>query len=299
MNRRSFLFALVSAPALAALVAACGDDRLRPGDTSPGSVPGSDGSPTSTIPATTVPAGIPHPNGAGEVVLRIGYEGGLVGPGFDFARTPALLISGAGLALVPGAVPAVYPGPLLMPIYERTIDEAGIQAVLVAAQAAGLLAPPPDYTLPDGLGVADAADTVVTIAAGGTTYVHRAYALDIDMAVSTPARDRLRRFVSLVGDLPTAVGAAHLGPEAPLVAASYRLQARAVDPAQFTDPKPTVVPWPSGTGVVLADAGTCAQVDATKVGTLFTDANQLTFFQDGAVVYQLALAAMLPGDSPC
>ena len=288
MNRRLFLTALIGTPTVAALLAACGDDRVQPHDTS-----------GTTEPPTTVPAGIGHPTGADEIVLRLGYEGGFVAPGTDFIRTPMLLISGGGRVLVPGAVVEIYPGPLLPTLTERSIDEAGIQGVLTAAKQAGLLAPPPDYALPDGIGIADAPDTVVVINAEGVTYTHRAYALGIDVGKSTPARDRLHAFVTLVGDLAKVAGAAHLGQEAPLAVSSYRFQARPADLSQFGEPKPTVVPWPADTGVVLKDSSLCAVLDAARAGTLFTSANQLTFFQEGVVVYQLAVTPVLPGDAPC
>jgi hypothetical protein len=177
--------------------------------------------------------------------------------------------------------------------------------VLAAVQAAGLLATPPDYALPDGIGVADAPDTVLLIDANNATYEHRAYALGMtgDGTPGTPARDTLQKLVTDLGNLEAVVGKDHLGVSAPLVATKYRFQATVVNPADFGSPAPTVVPWPTSTGVALADAagdlGTCATVDASAVGDLFTSANQLTLFEDAKVVYQLAVIAVLPGDVAC
>jgi hypothetical protein len=99
------------------------------------------------------------------------------------------------------------------------------------------------------------------------------------------------------------VGNGHLGDPRPLVAKQYRFQAMVVDPATFADPAPTVVPWPAGTGVelkaVTAELGTCATVDAAAVGDLFSSANQLTFFEEAGVAYQLSAVAVLPGDAAC
>lgn len=294
MDRRSFLSAMAATPVLAALLAACGDDSVAPADTG---TPGTGGD------TTAPPAGaIAHPTGADEVIFRLGYEGGYVPMGYLFMNIPTLLVSGDGRAIQTGAVPAIYPGPLLPALMERSIDETGIQTLLTAAKDAGLLASPPDYSLPDGIGIADAADTVVRLYANGANYVHQAYALDItqsDAMASTPARDNLAAFVAKVSDLETLVGVEHLGESTPLAATAYRFQAMPVDPAQFTDVAPTVVPWPADTGVVLADAAECAVVDAAKVGALFTDATQLTFFQEGAVAYQLSVIAVLPGDARC
>jgi len=294
MDRRSFLSAMAATPVLAALLAACGDDSVAPADTG---TPGTGGD-------TTAPTGdaITHPTGADEMVFRLGYEGGYVPMGYLFMNIPTLLISGDGRVVQTGATPAIYPGPLLPALTERTIDEAGIQIVLGAAKEAGLLASPPDYSLPDGIGIADAADTVVRINANGANYVHSAYALDITQSesmASTPARDNLAAFVAKVSDLQGLVGAEHLGAEAPLVATQYRFQAMAVDPTQYTDIEPTIVPWPADTGVVLADSAECAVIDASKGDALFADATQLTFFQEGEAVYQLSVIAVLPGDTLC
>ena len=46
----------------------------------------------------------------------------------------------------------------------------------------------------------------------------------------------------------------------------------------------------------LADAAECVAVPAADVGELFADANQLTFFTEGDVTYQVAVKPQLPGD---
>lgn len=304
MNRRVFLSTLFVTPAVAAFLASCGDDSAGPGATTPGT--------GGSTPDTTAPTGIGHPTGADEAILRLGYEGGFMTADMVFAQSPSLVITGDGLVVTPGAVPAIYPGPLVMPYFQRTIDETGIQTVLAAAKAAGLLASPPDYTLPDGIGIADAPDTVLVVQANGATYEHRAYALDAtsgDPAASTPARDALGGFVLAVGDLETMVGAEHLGADEPLVPVSYRLRATPVEPPAPvdsaasttvpTEPQPTVQPWPAGTGVVLADASECVLADASKLGDVLTTANQLSWFSEGDVTYQLAVVIALPGDRGC
>lgn len=294
MNRRNFLTALIGTPALAALIAACGDDTAAPADTSATSD-------TSEFSAFT------YATGPDDVVVRIGYEGGFVAPGTIFVNTPTLLISGDGRVIHPGAYPAVFPGPLLPALRERSIGGAGIQTVLRTADVAGLLGPIPDYSSQADSMVADAANTVVTITVNGETYRHSAYALDIPMpsdVEETPARKNLAQFVAAVSDLEGLVGAEHLGADDVLAATAYRFRADAVDPTQWTDPAPTIVPWPSSMGIRLADASECATVDAAAAGTVFTDATQLTFFTEpdasgSDVVYQLSATPVLPGDATC
>jgi hypothetical protein len=301
MDRRTFLTALLGTPALAAVITACGDDSstpLRPRGTVD-SVPG------TNLPATTVPSktGIVHPTGADDVVLRFGYEGGFVAPDSLFSRVPAVLVTGDGRVLVPNVVPAVYPGPLVQGLNVQTITEQGVQKVLGAADAAGLLATPPSYELPGGVGIADAADTVVSIAANGSTFVHTAYALDITASehmASTPARDALTKFVAALADVATLAGADQLGAPASFHPPAYRVRATPEDPQQGPDqPAPTVVAWPSSAGIALKDSSACVLLEAAKLGDLFTKATQLTYFSDAGVNYRVAVAPVLPGDPTC
>lgn len=286
MNRRTFLSAVLATPALAALVAACGDDS------------------TSSSPYE-------FPQVPDEVVLRISYEGGFIRPGALFSTLPVFLVTGNGRAFSPGAMIEIYPGPLLSPMFERSVSKKGIEKVLKLADDAGLLREIPDYEMPDGPVVMDAPDTVVRIAVNGKTYEHRANALGMGLpddntaggtdavAEVTPARDNLLKFVTLMNDVSTVAGAGNVGDEGIWVPDQYRFQAMVVDPTQWAEPAPTIVEWPVETGVVLADSAQCAKVAADKVADLFVDATQLTFFQEGDDVYQLAVVGVLPGDALC
>jgi hypothetical protein len=279
MNRRSFLTVLIGAPAVAAVAAACGDDRVQPGNTS-------------------APSGIPHPSGAADTVLRLGFEGGFVPVGTAFVNLPTLLVSGDGRVFRPGAMTLEYPGKLLPPITVQPITEAGIQALLRLADDTGLIAAPPDYTAETN--VADVPDTVLVINAKGGSFTHRAYALGFEPE-TTPARQKFAGFVDVIGDLAAVVGAANLGTEEILVPAELRFQATEVDEATLAgyEMEPTIVDWPADAGVRLAAATTCARSTAASVLAAFADATQLTFFRDAGVVYQVAAVAVLPGDPAC
>lgn len=275
-------------PVLAAL-AACGDPDEDSASTDP------------TTPGTNVAAVVDHPTGADDVVLKLSYEGGLVPVGFAFVNTPSLLVSGDGRVFTPGAIPAIYPGPLLPTLTVRTIAEEGMQAVLGIVQDAGLLAAPPDYS--DGHNIADASNTVLMINAGGGTFVHSAYALGLastELGAETGARQRLLDAANKLSDALTTPGANEPDGQ-PFVPEVYRFQARAIDPAELTrqDPAPSVVDWPATSSMSLADATTCARLEAGAVGSLFLDAKQNTYFKDGDIVYQLAVAGVLPGDPAC
>ena len=288
-SRRTMLGALAATPAIAALLAACGSDAQTAATTA-------DSTANSTGNSSTG-SGIEHPAGKGEVVLRFGYVGGFVPQGFAFTNAPSLLVTGDGRVIRGGVVPAIYPGPLLPALNERSITEAGIQRLLDLAETAHLLQTPPDYSAETM--VADAADTQVIINAKGQQFLHQAAALGFDTPEKTEARQALAKFVELISDLATVVGAENLGPEIPLAPESYRLQARVVTEQELTgfDIEPTRVPWPTDAGVSLADAAQCAMVPADAVGALLTEANQLTYFTEGDAIYQVSAIALLPGDA--
>ena len=298
MNRRSFLAVVVVSLVVAAL-AACGDPNQASVATAPTTPLTTPVTSPLTVPATAADAGIAHPTGADDLVLRLAYEGGLVPAGYAFVNTPTLLVSGDGRVFTPGVIPAIFPGPLLPAVMVRTITEDGVQAMLGIARDAGLLAAPPEY--PDRHNIADAPDTVLTIDADGGTFVHSAYALGMSDPAETGARQNLLDATTRLADVEAAAGVANLGVDQPFVPTTYRLLARPIDPTELTgqEPAPSVVAWPADAGVSLASATTCARLDASSVGSLLLDAKQNTYFKEGEVVYQLAVAGVLPGDPAC
>jgi hypothetical protein len=99
-------------------------------------------------------------------------------------------------------------------------------------------------------------------------------------------------------DLPTLVGADQLGEQTIFEADEYGIEALVVDDlsAYGSDGiEPTVVDWPADAGVRLADAATCTVVPADGVGDALAAANQLTFFTDADVTYQVLAKPILSG----
>ncbi|MEO5901718.1 MAG: hypothetical protein ABIR68_16540 [Ilumatobacteraceae bacterium] len=303
LDRRHFLITLVGVPALAAVLAACGDPDVAPGDTAPGTAP-----PTSVSGDTIGTTGmIEHPTGAEDVVLRVGYANGFVPQTVAFQHVPNLLVAGDLRVFQPAAQTAIYPGPLLPAITVATITEAGLQRLLGLAATGGLLTEPvPSYDVP--MTVADAPDTVVDLHTAAGTFHHQAYALGITGGAdengtqppeATPARQHLQAFVAATGDLATTVGAGTLGKQHVFAADRFRLRAIVTDPAGFdgADVKPTVSPWPADTGLRLADAADCLIASGPAITALLTAANVLSLFTEGGIAYQLAAAPVLPGDA--
>ena len=272
-------------------IAACGSDG-------PGPSSASSDSTLPTVPADGQGDGYTHPTGADEVVVSYAELGGFTTREYAFQQPPSVLISGDGRLFSPGAQIEIYPGPLLPAVQVRTITEAGIQQILAAADEAGLLADV-DYTAETN--IADASTATVTISADGETWVHEAYALGFagpDGVEPTSERQALLRFVTQLTDLEALVGSENLGEATLFEPTEYEIEAIAVDDlsAYGTDGiEPTVEVWPADVSVRLADAAECTVVQASEVGELLASANQLTFFTDAGVTYQLLARPALPG----
>lgn len=301
MDRRSFLLGAAAIPALFGVLTACGDSTKDPG-----------GAPASTPGTAAAGGSIPYPTGADDVVVRVAQVGGFVPAGTAFVEVPDLLITGDGRVYRPGAQTMQFPGPLLPAITVGTITPTGIERLLEVAHQNQLLSlPAPTYA--PNTQVADAPSTVVDLQAAGVRVQHTADALGFvpdgqgDPAKElTPERGRLLTFANAARDLSTTVGADQLGPDEIWAPTAYRLQARPVEAPPATtpadtvaagDPQPTVVDWPAGTGVRLADAATCAIGSGEALATALKEATSLTYFAEDGVVYQVSAIGQLPGTS--
>ena len=280
---------LAVAGSMALALAACGDDsQTASGDTVPAPT-----TPATTAPGTTAPgaAGIDHPVGADDVVLRIGYEGGFVPVEVAFQNLPTLLVTGDGRLIVQGPLIEIYPGPLLPNLQVRSISEDGIQQLLALAADHGLLTQR-EYENPTN--IADAPDTVVTIAANGEVYEHRAYALGLEGSEPDELRQALADFVAaatgeFVLDNP------ELGPEQPYTSDTFLVRPAVVTDLTGFEVEPTLVEWPAGAPALVE--GECIEVPAADVADVFADATQLTFFTSGEQTFSLGVKPRLPGDS--
>ena len=170
---------------------------------------------------------------------------------------------------------------------------------------AGLVGPAPDYGQPP---IADVPDTVVTINVNGKTYEHRANALGDfgggDMGLTpaqADARDALAGFVTSATDLETLVGSEHITAEEPYDITGWRLRATVADSLPTGEPAPTIKPWPV-TELPLASIGECTAVtgdQAAEVTSTMQEANQLTYFTEGGVTYQVLARPLLPDETGC
>ena len=263
---------------------------------------------------------LPEITGDGStLVFQVHSAGGYVPWGYDFASVPSLSVYADGTVIVSGPTTLEYPGKVLANLRVVHLPDGALEDLVETAADADLLAPEPDYGMPN---VTDLPTTTVTIAVGGETFEHAAYALGVGTDVGTDgnapgdegmvgggdpgltdeqsaARVALAQFVQQVNEL---VGAA--GAEEPYPVTALGVLAMPVDPAAQagTDGiEPQVVPWPVA-GVALAGAGGCALVDGADAETLLAtlaDANQLTQFDQDGVVYQAWFRPLLPHEATC
>jgi hypothetical protein len=260
--------------------------------------------PAVTTGEPTPPAGGDQDSGDSDaVVLSITDVGGFAPSERTFTSLPRLLVTGDGRVIQEGPVIAIYPGPLLPNVLQRSISDAGIQRLIDLADEHGLLGNVA-YTRPDG--IADASETIVTITVNGETFEHRAYALGLggglDGEETDAPRARLFDFVVAATALASDPAAGGIGPEEPYRADSYlirALEAEATEPTGDApiDIEPTLVEWPADAPVRLAAAAECAEVATSRFAQLFEDANQLTRFVDDGVAYTLAVTPRVPGRS--
>jgi hypothetical protein len=160
-----------SAPGLAGLflvMAACANAGSTP------SVNPS-GSPTPSLPLPSSGDGIEHPDGD-SAVLVVSSQGGLMPVELAVTSMPSFVMLGDGRVIVQGAVAAIFPGPALPALQERTLTPDGVQTVLEAVEDTGLFTT--DAELRGAAAMcADCADTVFTLHAAGRDVTVTVYAL--------------------------------------------------------------------------------------------------------------------------
>ena len=131
-------------------------------------------------------AGIAYDTSPDAVVLRLSSGGGFVPMEIAFLEVPQLVVYGDGRVITADTKAQVdfQNLPATAPLLERTLDEDGMQALLLAAQEHGLLeGTSPDYGQPN---VTDSPGTSLSIAANGTDASHQAYALGFDDPAAPP-----------------------------------------------------------------------------------------------------------------
>jgi len=245
--------------------------------------------------------GIDHPSGADDLVLQVHTAGGLAAP--PLAAVPQLSVYGDGRVIVVGPTTLEYPGAALPNLQQGFLSDEGLQEVLRAAGAAGLLGDEePDYGDP---GITDMPTTEVVINAGGVERDVSAYALDFvdgddDLEpAQREARQRLRDFLAAVdADVATE------GYEAEAVAVFVR----PFEPDETVDSSSETREWPLGD---LAGAGEpalgssdirCLVVEGADAQTVLAaadDAGADDRWRSGDAEYSIDFRPLLPDETTC
>jgi hypothetical protein len=298
--------------AVLTLLTACASS----GGGSPGASPpaGSDGRGTGD--------GIEHPTGS-EPILTVDYEGGFVPVQFMATRLPAFVLLGDGRVIMQGAQTLEFPGPALPALIERTLTEEGIQQVLQGVEDTDLFTADLELNGAQNV-VADAANTVFTVDAGGrevTVSIYGLGALPPDMepppGMSSGEIEAHRILGGLNDGLMTIdswLPAAAWEPEGwqPYEPEAFRLYVRDVtgQPVEGGDLPEQVREWPTDDDPAafgeaeefFGDGTRCGAVDGELGATWLEElnaANQLTLWtDDGERRFSVMARAVLPHEEP-
>jgi hypothetical protein len=259
------------------------------------------------------PSPEPTPPDGTTFLLRITNEQALP-PDATFSWTPQIVITADRHVLQGGAVPAIFPGPLLLPISARQLSANGWAQIVAVARSAGLLTGANDFTggnLPPG-----STTTHVQIVADGRLYDMTGPLIATVNCVTTPCApppgspEAFTGFTGAARDPEIIVGPAELGPTANYVPDGYAVLVGPVPDDQGLPQPP--IEWPLAAGLgkfgkPLADGsgGRCGVVtgaDAAALRGAFAAATQLTRWRDpvDASFHGLTVRPLLPGDGdPC
>ena len=256
--------------------------------------------------------GIDHPTGADALVLRISIGGGFVPVEYNLRALPAVSIFGDGRMIVEGPQIEIYPSPALPNLQVRQLSEEAVQAILRAAEAAGLLGPDATYDYPC---VTDLPTTTFTVVAEGRTHMVSAYALGFEGegmggacdGVDTEARDQLSAFEQRLGDLASFVPEGSVGPETPYEPTEIRVYVLPFrgdpelpqPPLEWPLPQPLVAFGQPDPDLTDVRCGVVAGEDLAALMPLAQQANQLTPWTSGGEEYQLIFRPHLPDEHNC
>jgi hypothetical protein len=273
---------------------------------------GNDGSASGGGIGASGTTGIEHPTDANDLILGVAYEGGFVAYEYTLGTTPFWSLFGDGTLIVPGPQIEIYPGPALPNLTATPVSEDGIQAILQTAEDAGLMDGDKNY---GDMCIADAANTVFTTTANGSTSVVSAYALDVGEPTGTCVggneagpRAKLAAFQAKLTDLRSWLPAGSLGTERPYDPTEMRVYVLPYqgDPELPQEP----IAWPLegsldsfGEPIDKAPSDTrCGVVTGDNLTTLLEatkDANALTPWTSGGTDYHLIFRPLLPDEHAC
>ena len=230
-----------------------------------------------------------------------------------FANAAPLVITGSGQLVTTGAVPAIFPGPLVVPLVGRTITDAGRAKIVELATSLGLLGRQTDFAANGGLAGGVIAHVEITVngrlvtLSGSPDAAASCAAATCSPAPSTP--EAFGAFWRQLLDPGSWLGS-ELGAETPYTPTAYSIL---VGKAPVPDPTlgANIADWPldaplATLGVPVANGqARCATVigaTATTLGAAFAKANTLSqWTQDptASASFGLTIRALVPGEDAC
>lgn len=231
-------------------------------------------------------------------------------PDSTFAWLPVALITSDGRLIVNGPVDAMFPGPLLPNLQERSISQAGWLAIVNAARQAGLLDGKTDFS--NGNPAPGSARGRLRMVVDGKAYdVTGDPSIPPCVAPGCPRGEpgsqlAFAQFWLLLSDLAGWIGP-ELGTERAFTPSGYAILVG--PPADNADLKPAAFTWPLdktladfGEPIAAGDGRRCGTVegaDATTLQPLLEQARQTAlWFDDGetGAGHGLVVRPLLPGD---
>ena len=262
---------------------------------------------------TPPPPASPDPVDPGTPIFRVRDDGGFVTPGMLLGRLPIVVVYPDGRVITEGPVPAIYPGPLMPNLRERTLSPAALERLIELARDKDLLRTV-HYDYP---GIADAPDTVLEIHLDGKNYWVSAYALaegdrdlpDADLEEDAiEGRAALRQFIEALTRIPETDFVDREHAYAPTGLRVYAGPAVIVPDSELPGEQPAI-DWPledlatagdEVTGGVTDDR--CQVIegdDLARVAPLLQGANSLSTFRSEGELYSLTVRPLLPGEVGC
>ena len=260
------------------------------------------------------PSPSPDPSAPPDAKVRLRVTGAQALPQLTtFNWVPSILITLDGRVLSGGAVPAIFPGPLVNPVIERRITANGWARIVTAAREAGLLSGARDFT--GGAMAPGSMATRLELVADGRIYDLLGDASRVMVCITAPCNpqpgtpEAFGGFLNRLTDLGGWLGA-DIGPEAKHVPTGYAVLVGPPPDDQGLAQPPMA--WPlaggfAGFGKALSDGsgGRCGTVVEGEAGALrpaLTAATAITKWRDPAdgTFHGLVVRPLFPGDGdPC
>jgi hypothetical protein len=251
--------------------------------------------PTPT-PARPTPSTSPSP---GTAFYLSGWYTQSIPPQYTFNWARPVTISDGVYINGNVAVPAIYPGPLMIVPVSRTITDAGIAAIAARAQELGLLDGDGDFSGDQAMPGAKLVSLDMVV--DGITHhlVGSDQAPPCDPGPCAPGTpEAFNAFWSQLMMLDTWVPK-ELGESESYVPDRVALLLTDTDIGSFPPP-PTIVNWPLDTSLSDADCLTLEGEDLATMMPILASATQLTVFADADTYRQPQARVLVPGEpSPC